>query len=92
MQTRIINGSYQFDLVDEGDSFEAAKQWVFENVQPSHFPLHDDVASRRGEWRWACFTYRIDHPFEATDSGTFWTTSIDEAVQFMLASGQFTGL
>lgn len=81
-----------FYLTEEGDSFATALKWVRENCKASRWSFHDDVAKRRGCWEWENYGHKFNHPYEATDSGHFYTTDLDEATQFMLSSGQWTDL
>jgi len=79
-----------FHLDEPGDRFSIAKEWVLSNCKPSQFHQFDDIAYAHGEWTWCCYTYRMTHPLEATDSGRFYTQNHDEAIMFKLASGQWT--
>lgn len=90
MRINKSTNGYFFHLDEDGDKFSIAKQWVLENCQASKYHWLDDIAYCQGEWTWCCYTYKMGHILEATDSGKFFTLNHDEAIMFMLASAQWT--
>lgn len=77
-----------FYLDDPGDAFSIALAWIKANCKNKKWP---EVCNRKpnshGDWEWDCYTHKMNHYLEATDSGRFYTTNFDEAALFRLSFG-----